>query len=93
MNDLKNDNCDAKSSVVQYVREEFQRKAEEYYQDGVFSPEEKSFLNMLGLEESEANEIFRVIYQQRQNSLDEYQKALILSKLSNGSFYSNFKLI
>jgi hypothetical protein len=86
MNDLNNDNHDAIPSVIQDIREEFQKKAEEYYQDGIFSPEEKSFLNMLGLEESEANEIYRIIYQQRQNSLDEYRQALILELAKPGNF-------
>jgi hypothetical protein len=86
MNNLNNDDHHAKSSVVQDIRGEFQRKAEEYYQDGIFSPEEKSFLNMLGLEESEANEIYRAIYQKRQDTLDKYQEALITELAKPGNF-------
>lgn len=66
------------------ARQEFLTKAENFYADGVMSPTEQRLLNRtrqeLGLEETEAAEILRVVaaaYQQHQDDLEEYRQALI----------------
>jgi formylglycine-generating enzyme required for sulfatase activity len=66
------------------ARQEFQTKAENFYADGVMSPTEQRLLNRaqqeLGLEESEAKEILRVVaaaYQQHQDDLEDYRQTLI----------------
>jgi hypothetical protein len=61
-------------------REEFKKQAEEYYEDGVISTEERFFLDLFGLDESEATEILQAIklaYYQHQSDLDRYRKLLV----------------
>jgi hypothetical protein len=77
MNGKYQDN-DSQSSATK--KEEFKQKAEEYYEDGILSAEEKIFLDLFGLEESEASEILQAIkvaYYQHQSDLDRYRKLLV----------------
>jgi formylglycine-generating enzyme required for sulfatase activity len=66
------------------AKQAFRAKVEIFYVDGVMSPTEQRLLNRaqqeLGLEESEAEEILRVVataYQQHQADLEEYRQTLI----------------
>lgn len=77
MNEKNQDN-NSQSSIVK--KEEFKKQAEEYYEDGILSVEERIFLDLFGLKESEAAEILQAIklaHYQHQSDLDRYRKLLV----------------
>jgi formylglycine-generating enzyme required for sulfatase activity len=66
------------------AQQSFRVKAEEYYQEGIFSPTETALLNLsrqnLGLGEQESEAILQEVkaaYQQSQSNLEEYRRVLI----------------